>query len=146
MPLLIVSDVEPDEFLEIAFGVENLNAPVTAVSRVDVSLPVDLHVVRISKLARAGSVGPPRLDPVAILVHLGDARIDVAVAEIYVVFRIPRHIGWPVIESIDSPLFGRRGSLELEAFISLRPPPEIHEDVPGRIELHDRIRSFIDDP
>src|SRR5207244_12212122 len=99
--------------------------------------------VRSSKLARACSVGPPRLDPVTILVHLGDARIDVAVADIDVVFRIPRHIGWPVIQSIDSPLFSRGGSLELEPFMYLRPPPEIHEDVPGRIEFHARVYSFL---
>src|SRR3989442_5492200 len=67
MPFLVIGDVEPDELLEVPVGIENLNPPIAAVGHVDVPLPVDLHVVRISKLARAGPVGSPGVDPVSVL-------------------------------------------------------------------------------
>ena len=146
MPFLVIGDVEPDELLEAAIRIENLNASIAAVGHVDVPLAIDLHVVWISKLAWAGPVRSPGLDPVSVLVHLGDARIDVAVANIDVVFCVPRHIGRPVIQPINRALFRRSGSPELEALVSFRPAAQIHQDVAGRAEFHDRVRAFIDNP
>ena len=125
MPFLVIGDVEPDELLEAAIRIENLNASIAAVGHVDVALAIDLHVVWISKLAWAGPVRSPGLDPVSVLVHLGDARIDVAVANIDVVFCVLRHIGRPVIQPINRALFRRSGSPELEALVSFRPAAQI---------------------
>src|SRR2546426_730505 len=66
MPFLVIGDIEPDELLKVPVGIENLNPPIATVGHVDVPLPVDLHVVRISKLARARPLGSPGLDPVSI--------------------------------------------------------------------------------
>ena len=86
--------------LEVAVGVEHLDAAVAAVGDVDVVVAVDLDVVRVVDAARVlvGVVAaapelPPRLDPVAVLVELRDARVHVAVADVDVVVAIPRHVG-----------------------------------------------------
>jgi len=87
--LLVVRHVQEEEVLEVAVGVEHLDAAVAAVPHVDVVVAVDLDVVRVVDAARvlvgviaAAPELPPRLDPVAVLVELRDARVHVAVADV----------------------------------------------------------------
>jgi len=56
VPLFIVGDVQPDELLEVAIRIEDLNTSVAAIRDVHISLPVDLHVMWISELAGTGAV------------------------------------------------------------------------------------------
>ena len=67
---------------EIAVAVEHLDAPVVAVADIDVALRVGRDGVHEVELARALAALAPGLDPVAVLAELGDARVDVAVADI----------------------------------------------------------------
>src|SRR5229473_1196622 len=56
MPFFVVRHIEPDELLEVAIGIEHLDASISPIGDVHVSLSVDLHVMRIPKLARAGPI------------------------------------------------------------------------------------------
>ena len=51
MTLLVVGGVEEDEALELAVGVEHLDAAVVAIGDVDVVLAIDADVVRRVELA-----------------------------------------------------------------------------------------------
>ncbi len=76
-----------------AGAVEHLDAGITAVADIDVALGVRGDGMRRIHLARLGTAVAPLHQPIAVLVIFGDARIDVAVADIGVAGRIPRHIG-----------------------------------------------------
>ena len=73
--------VDGELALEIAVAVEYLNAVIAAVGDVDVALGVGRDRMRRVELAGTFAAVAPRFEPVAVLVDLGDARIDVAVAD-----------------------------------------------------------------
>src|ERR1035441_7837993 len=73
--------VDGELTLEIAVAVEYLNAVIAAVGDVDVALGVGRDRMRRVELAGTFAAVAPRFEPVAVLVDLGDARIDVAVAD-----------------------------------------------------------------
>src|SRR6266699_1400131 len=79
--LRIVRHVYRELALEPALPVEHLDAPVAAVGDVDVPLRVRRDRVRRVEFAGFGAAVAPRLDPLAVPVHLGDARVDMAVAD-----------------------------------------------------------------
>ena len=85
--------IDGDLAQELAVAVEHLDAPVAAVGDIDIALGVGADAVRRAELARLAAAVAPGLHPVAVLVDLGDARIDVAVADIGVARRVPGHVG-----------------------------------------------------
>src|SRR5579871_5520563 len=71
---------------ELAFGVEDLNAPIGAVADINIVVAVDGDRMRQVELTRAIALCPPLLHPIAVLVELGDARVDVAIRNVDVAF------------------------------------------------------------
>src|SRR5207253_6174927 len=61
---------------KLAFGIEHLDAPVRPIADVDVVVAVDGNRMREVELPLASAAIAPRLEPVAILVVLGDAGVD----------------------------------------------------------------------
>src|SRR6516225_11573097 len=59
--------------------VENLDAAVAPIGHIDIVVGIDGDAVRRVELARPRSRLAPRHQPVALLIHFGDSRIDVAV-------------------------------------------------------------------
>src|SRR5438552_18781742 len=74
--------INGEHALEGAVGVEHLDATVGAVADVDVVIVVDRDGVRGAELSLAGALRAPRLHPAAAGVDLGDARVDVAIADV----------------------------------------------------------------
>jgi hypothetical protein len=79
-------NVELDLVEQGAFAVEHLDAPVGAVGHIDVALGVGGNGMHRVELAGASARRAPRFHPVAALVDLGDARIDIAVADIAIAY------------------------------------------------------------
>src|SRR4051812_7157908 len=101
MPRLVVRRVEQDDAKVAAVAIEDLNAVVAAIGDVDVVLPIDGNVVRRVELPRLAAPRAPRLDPVAVFIELGDARIRVAVADVDVVVAVPRNVGGTTEVAVD---------------------------------------------
>src|ERR1700677_3483388 len=76
-----------------SIGIENLDAPVAAIGHVDVALRIGRDAVRRIELAGAAAGSAPLFHPVAILVELGDARVNIAIADEDVALRVPGDIG-----------------------------------------------------
>src|SRR5579863_8686745 len=100
MVVLVVGGVQEDEALELTVAFEYVYATVAAIGDVHVALTVDLHVVGIIegagvliRMRSAHAVTSPGGNPVAPRVHLGDARVDIAIADVDVAFRVPSHVG-----------------------------------------------------
>ena len=82
--------VDRDLAEEFAVAVEDLDAAVAAVGHVDVSLRVGGDAVRRVELAGLVAGFAKGHEPFAVLVDLGDARVDVAVADVGVAGWRPR--------------------------------------------------------
>ncbi len=97
MACFVVWHVEKDELFEIAVGVEDLNAPVTAVGYVQISLAINSNIVRIADVSgifvgvrAARAWFAPLLDPVSVfLSNFAIARIEAAITDIDVVLGVP---------------------------------------------------------
>src|SRR5262249_57454207 len=73
----------------------------------------------------------------------------VAVADVDVVVGLPRDVGGLAEHAVD--VHGRLAAaaaiVRLGRIVGpLGPPAEIHRHVARRIELHNRVRAFVDDP
>src|SRR5262245_45876610 len=80
--------------LEIAIGVEHLDAPVARVGDVDETLCVYRDAARLTELAIRGPGLSPRPDELPVLVELRDAVVVAeAVGNIEIACRIPRNVG-----------------------------------------------------
>src|SRR3954464_9704615 len=90
----------------------------------------------------------PGLDPVSMLVELGDPGIDVPVADVDVVIRIPRDVGRTVEGALAEARLRLRDSLVVEAVVPFRPPAQVERHSPGgaRRELDDRVGRLVDGP
>jgi hypothetical protein len=86
-------DIDLDDALKGALAIEYLDAPVGAVGNVDFAGGVGGNRMHRIELAGSGARPAPRFEPLAVLVDLGDARIDVAVGDIGIALRIPRYVG-----------------------------------------------------
>jgi len=75
---------------EFSIDVEDLDAAVAAIGDVNVVVPIDGDAVRSVELAGLVAGFTPEPEPVAVFVDFGDARIDVAVADVGVACRVPR--------------------------------------------------------
>src|SRR5206468_648966 len=79
---------------ELAALIEHLDAAVAPVGDINVALVVGGNAVRRVELSELSpSWFAVRADPVAVLVELGDARVDVPVADVDIALRIPGHVG-----------------------------------------------------
>ena len=58
-----------------------MDTPISAIGDIQVAIPVGLHAVRQIELPGFRAIGPPRLDPVAVLVVFGYPRVQVAIAD-----------------------------------------------------------------
>src|SRR2546425_4760381 len=140
-------DIDGEFAKEFSVRIENLDAVVAAVGDVNIVLRVDSDAVRSAELAGLIARFAPGPEPVAVLVDLGDARIDVAVADVSVAGGIPRDVGDLAKHSID----GRKRRLDvlerLGAFIGgFLLAAEDHDDATIGIELDDHVRAFVGDP
>ena len=89
----------------------------------------------------------PRLHPVAVLVDLGDARVDVAVADEDVAGRIPGDVG----HLAEAPVLGRQrrlGMLERRGVFVRRLllAAEHHQDLAFGAELDDQVGALVGAP
>src|SRR5208337_1568679 len=101
--------VDGDLAQELALAVEHLDAPVTAVRHVDAPARVHRNAVRSVELSGAVAGLAPRLEPVAVFIDFSYARVDIAVADIYIPGRIPGHVG----HLPEHPVHRRQGWLEM---------------------------------
>src|ERR1700722_19609711 len=129
--------------LEVAVGIEGLDAAIGAVGHVEGVLLVDDDAVRRVELAGRGSALAPLLDQVAFLAELGDARISVAVGDEDAAVGSPCDIGW-LVEILRL----RYGVLDHVRHVGpgFRPPAQHHLNVHLLIELHDQIGAGVDVP
>src|ERR1700694_3622922 len=98
------------------------------------------------ELARTVAVLAPGLDPIAVLAELGDARIDVAVADEDVAGRIPGHVG-RLAEAAVLERFRRIDALvRLGLLRGFLLAPEHHLHAAFRIELDDHVRALVGGP
>ena len=87
-----------------------------------------------------------RADPVAVLVELGDARVDVPVADVDIALRIPGHVGGLAELAVDG---RQRGIHPLPRFRIVRGfllAAEHHRDAPFGIQADDHVRSLVHEP
>ena len=152
MARLVVGHVQENEFLEVAVGVKHLNAPVAAISHVDVVGAIDPDVVRVAEVAgvligvfSALARRAPALEPVSVLVELGDLRIEVAVADVDVIVPVPGDVGGAVEVAVHRRRrrIGVPVARLVRAFIA---PPEVHYHHSLGIKLHYGHRSFVHHP
>jgi hypothetical protein len=94
-------EVDRDLAQEFSVGVEDLNAAIAAVGDVDVVVRVDADVVGRVELAGLVAGLTPGFEPDTVFVGLGDAGIDVAVADVGVTGGIPRHVGDLAEKAVD---------------------------------------------
>src|SRR3954470_3141394 len=143
---MIERHVDAEGAHEGALGIEHLDAPVEPVRHVDVPLRVGGDAVRGVELAGLIAAVAPRLDPVARLVDLGDARIYVPVADEDVALRIPGHVGDLPEAAV---LGGKRRLRVLQGrgvlVGRLELAPEHQRDAALGIELDDHVRSLVRD-
>ena len=99
----------------------------------------------------AGAAGADRLHPAAVLRHLRDARVVVAVGDVDVALRVPGHVGRTVERA---GVAGRVAHFVLLAAIEVLLEivdrfglaAEHHRHVPLRVELDDHVRAFVGHP
>ena len=156
MALLVVGGVQQDEPLEVAVGVEHLDAPVIPIGDVDIVLSIDGDIVRrversgvLGCMSAAGAAHAPALHPVAVLVEFRHARVAIAVADEDVVARIPRHVGGTAEVAVD--MRRRRSAtrqrLEVIGLVgSFLAASQVQRHVAGWIELRHGLRALVDDP
>src|SRR5206468_12251799 len=94
---------------KVALGGENLNATVRPVAHIDVVVAIDGNRVWKIELPRSRAASAPGFHPIAILVVLRDAGIDVAIGDVDVPFRIPRHVG----RLAEKPVHRRQGRIDV---------------------------------
>ena len=152
MARFVIGYVQENELLEVAIGVEDLNAPVASIGHVDVFGAVSPDVVRVTEVAgvligvfSALARRAPALEPVSVLVELGDLGIKVAVAHVDVVVFIPGHICGTVEVAVHRSRW-RIGVAIARLVWALVAPPEIHQHHPLGIEFHHRHRCFVHHP
>src|SRR3984885_8385641 len=93
-------DLNGDLPQELSFGFKNLDSGIARVGHVDLVLRIDSNAVRSAELPRLVSRFSPRLNPGAVFVDLGDARIDIAVADVGVTGPVPCHVGYLAEHSV----------------------------------------------
>ena len=79
--------------LRRAFGVEDLDALITAVGDVQVVAGIEGDRERQVELTGIGPARPPRLDVLAVRIVLGDAGVAEAVRHVDVARAVPRDVG-----------------------------------------------------
>src|SRR5579863_5279958 len=140
-------NVDADCALIFAVDVEDLDAAVIAIGDIDCAARVGDNVMQRAELAFAIAGLAPRLQPVAVLVELGDARIDIAVADEDIAGRIPGDIGG----------LPEAAGLRWQRWFHVRPrsglgvgcfllAPDHHGYPPLRIEPDDHVGALVDGP
>src|SRR5262245_39102832 len=127
--------------------VEHLDARVAAIGHIDVALRIDLQAVRRVHLARRGAARPDRLDELAELVELDDARVGVAVGDENVALRIPADVGGTakrVRLRVGRRRAGRRP--RLETLDGLRPAADRHQHLAVGTALDHHVRPLVHGP
>jgi hypothetical protein len=140
-------EIDRDLAEEFSIGVEDLDAAIAAVGDVDIVVRVDANVVRGVELAGLIAGLAPGFEPDTVFVGLGDAGIDVAVADVGVAGGVPGHVGDLAEKSVNG-RERRLGMLErLGAFVGgFLLAAEDHHDAALRIELDDHVGAFVGDP
>src|SRR3954463_6900510 len=108
-----------DLALERPIVVEDLDALVAAIGRIDVALGIDGDAVDAGELAGRVASLAPRLDEHAVLRELGDARVAAAVGDEDVALRVPGDVG----RAIEEVLRRTRARSAAAASAGLTPAP-----------------------
>ena len=142
MARLVVGHIQEDEFLEVAVGVERLNAPIAAVSNIDILVAIDPDIVRVAEVAgvlisvfSALAGRAPALEPISVLIELGDLRIEVAVANVDVIVFVPGDVGGTVEIAVHRG-WRRIGMPVARLVRTFVAAPQVHHHHSLRIELH----------
>ena len=132
---------------EFAVAVEHLDAVVAAIGDIDIAVGVGRDRMRGVELAGLLAAVAPRFQPVAVLVDLGDARIDIAVADEGVAGLVPGHVGDLAKPAV---LGGQRRLRMLErlgVFVGgFLLAAEHHDDAALGIELDHHVRALVGHP
>src|SRR5258708_16382826 len=80
----IDGNIDGDDAKEFSISIEDLDAAVAAVRDVNIVVRIDRDAVRGVELAGLVAGFAPGFEPVAVLVHFGDARIHLAIADVRV--------------------------------------------------------------
>src|SRR5205807_4543435 len=120
---------------KLPFPLEDLDATVASVGYVNVSLGIDGDAVRRVELTRLVARLSPRFEPVAVLIDLGDAGVDVSIADVGVSGCVPSHIGHLAKHSVHG---WQRRFLQWPSSIirSFLLAPEYHDHAALGIELN----------
>src|SRR6185437_15518525 len=129
---------------ELAFSVEHLDAVVLAVAHIDAVLRVDRDGVRGVEVAWLRPALAPSRYPIAVFIHLRDARVVVAVADVAIAGGVPDDIGGTVERVAPRGRHGRVG--RTRRFNGLRLAPDRHDHATFGVELDHHIRAFVDAP
>ena len=86
--------IDHDLAQEFTVSVKYLNSMIPAVGDIDIVLRVNSDAVRSVELTRLVPWFTPRLQPIAILIDLGNSRVYVPITYISVARGIPSHIGY----------------------------------------------------
>src|SRR3569833_3327353 len=144
VPGFFVWRIQMHEAYEDAIPIIAMNSPVAAVRGIHVSLPVGLLVVGIVDVVRiligvghTLAVLSPGLDPIAVPVELGHARVHIAVAHEDVVILVPGDIGWRAEPAIHG--YGLRllEMLLVTGVVPFRPSAQVEENLSRGVELDD---------
>src|SRR5260221_4581363 len=143
----IVGNIDDELAEKFSVRVEDLDAAVAAVRDVNAIVRINRDAVRSVELTGLIPGFAPGLEPVAVLVDFGDARIDVAVGDVNIASSIPRDVG----DLAEHTIGGRQGRLDvlegLGAFVGgFLLAAEDHDDAALGIELDDHVRAFVGDP
>src|ERR1700682_4099691 len=138
--------VDPDLAQELAVGIEHLYPGVASIRHIDISLGVVGDAVRGVELALLAAERTPLLHPVAILIELGNTRVDVAVADEDVSLCIPRDISGLA----ELPVHGGTRGIDARpraAFIrGFLLAAKYHHHAAFWIGLDNHVRAFVDGP
>src|SRR5215469_7643309 len=146
-----------DALLKVQIVVINLDSPVSAVSYIDVVLPVRGNAMRGAELILFVPPGPQHLQPMAVRRNLHHARVAVAVGHEDIALRIKGHIGF----AIECPLPARRMlvpvrrirsakvqdfEVSLEVINGLRRPAKPEHGLALRVILDDHAGALVNLP
>src|SRR5579871_45924 len=140
-------DVDVEDVEHLPGGIQHLNAAVATVRDVETILRVDDHRVQRTELARTRTRLAEGPDPVAVAIVLGDPGVDVAIADVDVVVRVPGHIRYLTEQTVG----GRQRRMGMRermcAFVRCLGLATQHEcDAPPGIEAHYQIGTLIGHP
>src|SRR5262249_43920785 len=128
-------------------GVEKLDAAVAAVGDVDVIVSIHRDAVWHVELAGLSAEFAPGHQPGTVLIHFGNPRIDVAIADVGVPSRVPSHVDNLAKHAVHRQQQRLHMLQRLDAFVGgFLLAAKNEGDAAFGVELDDHVRTFVRDP